>query len=121
MQKVMDTPQAMPAYDLATYEWVGGHLALDFANTLGGAKTDHPGSYLHGYEDLLEWAQRADLIGPIGRKNLSAGSPQAQAAAYKECLALNLSLRAVFGAAARHEVLPQAALDHLNALVQKTA
>lgn len=121
MQKVSGTASAALRHDLSTYAWVGGHVAVDFANTLSGAKTDQPSSHLQSYQDLLEWAQQADLIGPIGRKNLSAGSPQAQAAAYQEALALNLSLRALFRAAARHEVLPQEALDHLNALVQKTA
>jgi predicted RNA-binding Zn ribbon-like protein len=121
MQKILSSPPATAAHDLSSYAWVGGHIALDFANTLSGAKTGNPSSHLQDYQALLDWAQQADLIGPIGRKNLSAGSPQAQAAAYKESLALNLSLRALFSAAARHEVLPQEALDHLNALVQKTA
>ena len=118
MQKASHAPSQ---YDLSTYQWVGGHLALDFANTQSGTKGAHPGSHLGDYQDLLEWAQRADLIGPIGRKNLSAGDAQAQAAAYQEALALNRTLRELFQAAARHEVLPQSALDHLNALVQKTA
>jgi predicted RNA-binding Zn ribbon-like protein len=123
MQKISDTTQspAPPVRDLGNYAWVGGHLALDFANTLSGAKTEHPGSHLHSYEDLLEWARRADLIGPIGTANLSAGSDKAKAEALKEAQALVQSLRIIFLAAARHEVLPQAALDHLNTLVQNTA
>ena len=118
MQKVLHAPNR---YDLSTYQWVGGHVALDFANTQSGTKGGHPGSHLQDYQDLLEWAQRADLIGPIGRKNLSAGSAQAQAVAYEEALALNQTLRDLFHAAAQHQGLPQAALDHLNTLVQKTA
>lgn len=122
MQKNLDTPlQAGDGRDLGTYEWVGGHVALDFANTLGGAKTDHPGSYLHSYEDLLEWARRADLIGPVSSGHLAAGSARTKAEALKEAQALVVSLRALFLAAAQHKVLPQAALDHLNTLVQKTS
>ena len=124
MQKISGNPHSFPApssRDLGNYDWVGGHVALDFANTLGGVKTDHPGSYLHSYEDLLEWARRADLIGPISSGHLSAGTERAKAEALKESEALVASLRALFVAAARHAVLPQAALDHLNRLVQKTA
>lgn len=113
---------AEPVRTLQTLRWgVGGHVALDFANTVGDIQSGHPKPYLHSYADLLDWCQQADLIGPISRKNLSAGSPQAQAAAYKESQVLVADLREIFTAAARHEVLPQDALDHLNSLVQKTA
>jgi predicted RNA-binding Zn ribbon-like protein len=118
MQKVTDTA---PVRSLETYEWVGGHVALDFANTLSGTTTAHPGSHLQSYEDLLEWARRADLIGPVSTANLMAGSARAKAEALKEAQALVLSLRTLFLAAAHHAVLPQASLDHLNGLVQKTA
>src|SRR5262249_19731482 len=113
------TPQA--GRSLQDFTWLGGHVALDFANTLGDLPSGHPKPYLHNYGELLDWCFQADLIGPISRKNLSANSPQAQAAAFKESQALVTSLRAVFSAAATHVVLPQDALDHLNELVQKTA
>jgi predicted RNA-binding Zn ribbon-like protein len=96
-------------------------VAVDFTNTVGGLKTGHPENYLHGYDDLLEWCFQADLIGPNGRRHLSAANERAKAAAFKESEALNASLRALFTAAARHEMLPQAALDHLNSMVQRTA
>ena len=110
-----------PERSLETLDWVGGHVAVDFANTVGGIKVGAPENYLHGYPDLLSWCQQADLIGPQSRGYLSAGSERAQAAAFKEAEALQASLRALFVAAIRHEVLPQDALDHLNSLVQKTA
>ena len=124
MKKILASPHTSPAAthrDLGNYDWVGGHLAVDFGNTLGGAKTAHPSSHLNSYEELLEWAKAADLIGPVSTANLSAGSDAAKAEALEEAHALVLSLRALFQAAARHQVLPQAALDHLNTLVQKTA
>jgi len=93
-------------------EWVGGHVAVDFANL--GAK-------LQGYDALLDWCQQADQIGPVSRRNLAAGSERAKAEAFKESQALSADLRALFGAAARQQKLPQAALDHLNTLVHKTA
>lgn len=113
---------AGPVRNLSTLEWgVGGHVALDFANTVGDIRSGQPKPFLHSYEDLLEWCQREELIGPNSRRYLSSGSTQSKAAAYRESQLLNASLRALFGAAARHEPLPQAAMDHLNSLVQKTA
>lgn len=110
-----------PARGLADFEWAGGHLALDFANTLGAVHGDHPRSYLHDYEDLLAWCRQADLIGPRSQGYLSAASPRAKAAAFKEAQALVESLRTLFAAAARHQSLSQPALDHLNSLVHRTA
>ena len=110
-----------PARSLQNLTWLGSHPALDFANTVGDLPSGEPKPYLHSYGELLDWCQQADMIGPISRKNLSAGTPQAQAAAFRESQVLVASLRAIFTAVARHEVLPQAALEHLNGLVQKTA
>ncbi|HSN18100.1 MAG TPA: CGNR zinc finger domain-containing protein [Gammaproteobacteria bacterium] len=87
-------------------------VALDFANE---------GGRLQSYEALLDWNQKADFIGPNGRRNLSAGSDKAKAAALQEAQALSATLRSLFQAAARDEVLPQKALDHLNSIVQQTA
>ena len=119
----MKAPQkltAAPERNLETLEWVGGHVALDFTNTMGDRFGPTPQPYLHDYEDLLRWCQQADLIGPVSTRYLSAASDQAKAAAYKESQALNASLYELFRAAARGEVLPQSSLDHLNSLVQKT-
>jgi predicted RNA-binding Zn ribbon-like protein len=119
----MKAPQkltAAPLRSLGTLEWVGGHVALDFVNTVDNRTAAEPQRHLRNYEDLLAWCRQADLIGPVSEGYLSAGSPQAKAAAYKEGLALSDSLHLLFRAAARGEVLPQASLDHLNALVQKT-
>jgi predicted RNA-binding Zn ribbon-like protein len=87
-------------------------VALDFANSVGK---------LQGYDDLLTWSQQADQIGPVSRRHLSAGSERAKAEAFKESQVLGANLSTLFRAAARHQKLPQAALDHLNSLVHKTA
>jgi predicted RNA-binding Zn ribbon-like protein len=89
-----------------------GVLPLDFANT---------GARLKSYEELLTWCQEADIIGPNSRRNLSAGSDKAKAAALKEAETLSADLQILFKAAARDEMLSQKALDHLNAIVRETA
>jgi predicted RNA-binding Zn ribbon-like protein len=87
-------------------------LPLDFANA---------GARLKSYDELLAWCQQAGLIGPNSRRNLSAGSDKAKAAALKESAALSADLRLLFQAAARDAMLSQKALDRLNAIVRETA
>lgn len=112
----MDTPTR----NLETFEWVAGHPVLDFANTVSWMSAGHP-DYLHGYADLLAWAGKAGLIGEQGRHALSQGSEQAQATAFRQAQALRESLRSTFQALAEGRGPPQAALDHLSSVVQKTA
>lgn len=119
----MQAPQkltALPARNLDTLEYLGGHLVLDFVNTWGDRTSGEPRPYLHDYADLLEWCRRADLIGPTSSRYLNAGSERAKVAAFKESEELNAALFAVFSAAARREVIPQEQLDYLNTLVQRT-
>lgn len=119
----MQAPQkltAEPARSLETLEWVGGHLALDFVNTVHNRNDVALEPYLHDYADLLAWCRKAHLIGPVSTRYLSAGTERAKVAAFKESEELNAALYAIFSAAARHEVLPQEQLDYLSTLVQRT-
>ncbi len=119
---MVPTPKtsAAPERSLKTLEWVGGHVALDFANTLGALHSKAPQSYLHSYGDLLEWCRQADLIGPVSIRYLSANSAADQAAAFAEAQRLVQSLLSLFQAAAHDAPLPRKALEHLNTLVQQT-
>ena len=50
---------------------VGGNLALDFANTQSGPPGGEPDvESLAGYEDLVAWALRADVVGPPDAQDL---------------------------------------------------
>jgi predicted RNA-binding Zn ribbon-like protein len=50
--------------DVHAMRLVGGHLAVDFVNTLGGRKDTPDDEYLHAYRDLLVWSERTGLIDP---------------------------------------------------------
>lgn len=55
----------------------GGHLALDFANTVGGLRDDPPSpgdEYLETYEDLATWSARLGLISQREAGSLKAAS-----------------------------------------------
>ena len=80
---------------------VGGHLALDFANTvddpLGPRRHDH----VAAYPALLEWSVRAGVIPPAAVDALARTArdrPQAATAAVHRATALRDALNATFGA-----------------------
>jgi predicted RNA-binding Zn ribbon-like protein len=43
-------------------ELIGGHVALDFVNTLGGSPDRADDEYLFAYPDLLTWLARVGLL-----------------------------------------------------------
>jgi predicted RNA-binding Zn ribbon-like protein len=84
---------------------VGGHLALDFANTvddpLGPARHDH----LDSYAGLLAWAHRVELVDAGGVRRLAAlgaDRPRQAAAVLRRASELRDALNDVFGAVVEH-------------------
>jgi predicted RNA-binding Zn ribbon-like protein len=49
---------------------LGGHLCLDFPNTLDGRDSDDSIEYLTNYADLVIWSQRAGLLLPHESQSL---------------------------------------------------
>ncbi|MBA2284838.1 MAG: ABATE domain-containing protein [Ktedonobacteraceae bacterium] len=47
---------------IRTFEFVGGWMCLDFANTIGGLRGGFAREYLSGYGDLVAWSQQAGSI-----------------------------------------------------------
>ena len=58
--------------DVRRFQQVGGHVAIDFVNTLGGRPDDPDDEYLHRYDDLVHWTQRVGLLSPAGAAHLLA-------------------------------------------------
>jgi predicted RNA-binding Zn ribbon-like protein len=50
--------------DVRRMELTGGHVALDFVNTLGGLPDRPDDEYLFNYLDLLDWLARVGLLLP---------------------------------------------------------
>ena len=80
---------------------IGGHLALDFANTvddpLGPARHDHAATY----EALLRWAVRTAAIPPasaITLRRAATRRPTDAAATVEQAHALRVALNDTFGA-----------------------
>jgi len=67
MSVILNRHMASPA----TFQLVGGHLALDFINTVDW-RTDavHRRDLLDGFDDLLAWATAAGSLAPADRRTL---------------------------------------------------
>lgn len=76
------SPTTEPAF-----AFLGGHPALDFANTVDWHTSDHPGDRIGSYTDLVSWAQQAGILIPPQAAYLV----RAQAARHEEA---DLALKA---------------------------
>jgi predicted RNA-binding Zn ribbon-like protein len=67
--------------EVRRFRQVGGHVVIDFVNTLGGQPDDPDDEYLHSYGDLIDWTERVDLLCPTSAARLKALADQQPAAA----------------------------------------
>jgi predicted RNA-binding Zn ribbon-like protein len=86
--------------DVRHFRRVGGHLALDFVNTLGGDKRTADDEYLFGYADLLAWSAAGGLIDAATAGRLERAARRRPAAA-GAALAAALGLRGALDAVLR--------------------
>jgi predicted RNA-binding Zn ribbon-like protein len=106
-------PQAMDREDYS-FQFVAGHLALDFVNTVGfrgdaGKREDH----LQRAEDVYRWADQAELPDVAA----SSSRPRLGAAALRTIRAVREGLFAVFHAMANGQPIPADTLARIgNAL-----
>jgi len=94
------------------FDRCGGHLAIDFANTVSERPSGAPIERLPGYADLVEFARQAELIDRRQATALldrAAAEPEQAARVHREALVLREALYHAFTAAVRGE--PPAAGD----------
>ena len=100
-------------------DFVGGHPALDLANTLGGARGAEPDEdYLGDYDDVVVWATRAQVIDEATGERLAAAArhrPDDADRAFARTRELRGAVVAVFGAVAEADQPAPDALDDLLA------
>jgi predicted RNA-binding Zn ribbon-like protein len=80
------------------YEFLGGNLALDFANTVHNHGMADPGDDLKTVDDLVEWAAQAGLLRGAEARGLRNVSDTTQ---FRQALALREMLYAIFSSAAK--------------------
>lgn len=120
----------MPADDaldrefLRHYPPLGGHPALDFANTVAWRLRPEPTEGLPDYPTLLRWARLAGLVAPGDAGEIAAraaADPAGADAARRRAIGLREAIDVVFVAVAQGGEPPVAALDALSRSVAEAA
>lgn len=78
---------------------VGGALCLDFTNSAGNHKSNHPSEYLDSYNDLVAWSLHAGIINNRIAQQLLDQATRRNAAArqvYERAIALRESIYHIF-------------------------
>jgi predicted RNA-binding Zn ribbon-like protein len=108
---------------MVTFPFVGGRLCVDFVNTElvdAGARVD----LLRGFDDLLDWCVRAELLAPTEAKTLLrdwGGRPEA-VDAHRHAVEFRRALRAMLdGFAAGRVQVPASVLDAINGRLREAA
>lgn len=89
---------------------VGGHVALDFANTAAWHASDAPRESLETYDQFVSWAEHAGVLDAAERRRLSASADAAPAEAAR-VLRRAVALREAFYRAATASAARRAAAD----------
>lgn len=96
---------------------VGGHPALDFANTVVARRDRYGPDLLKDYSDVLDWAVRADLLdrnSAEGLRKASKADESRSRAAFRGSKSLREAIHAVFAAHAAGQEVPAKATKQLD-------
>jgi predicted RNA-binding Zn ribbon-like protein len=97
---------------------LGGHAALDFANTVDPREGEARVEYLRSFDDLIDWAHAAGVLkGSAARlaAQEAAGDGRAAARALDRAIVLREAIYAVFAAVVTRRHVPAGAIDELEA------
>jgi len=100
----------------------GGHLALDFVNTLDWRDRAQPVERLAGWPELLDWLRRVRVLGAREAKTLAReghSAPRRAAAHFRTALRLREASSRLFRAWLGHRAADPADLALLNARLRR--
>jgi predicted RNA-binding Zn ribbon-like protein len=106
------------------FEFTGGHLSLNFTNTVDNRKSSHRKELLTSYATLLQWAEEAGVLKAKAAARLEKTAEEAPGQAksvLRTAVQLREALYALFSAATQRRAIPGRALSILNAAVQRAA
>ena len=93
--------KAENTHPLDDYEFIGGQICLDFANTVGGLRGVVETEYLTSYADLVDWSLQAHLVTAGEAASLlqqAAESPERARAVLERAHALREAVYGIFAA-----------------------
>jgi predicted RNA-binding Zn ribbon-like protein len=103
--------------DVARFLHVGGHLGLDFVNTLGGRPDNPDDEYLHRYTDLLTWSTGSGTLPAATAAQLAdvgAQHPERAGTALTRALEVRAALDHVLRARLDSQPADAAAIDRIR-------
>jgi predicted RNA-binding Zn ribbon-like protein len=110
-------------HDFQPKDFVGGHVALDFTNTVTARDTT-PRDWLDGYARLIEWARKAGLLeGRVSTQLLAAaeGAPREAALALGRARKLREALHDTFVALLAHRAVPAVTIGEVEIAWKRAA
>src|SRR5258708_34922950 len=105
------------------FEFTGGLLCLDFANTLEDRPSDHPRELLNSYSDLVSWSQQARILEDQEAQQLleeSARRPAEASIVLQQAVVLREAMYRLFKSVAQDASAEEEALALLNAAIADT-
>src|SRR5258707_14292380 len=105
------------------FEFTGGLLCLDFANTLEDRPSDHPRELLNSYSDLVSWSQQARILGGEEAQQLleeAARRPAEASIVLQRAVVLREAVFRLFKVPAQDASAEGKALALLNAAIAAT-
>ena len=101
-----------------TLRLLAGHPALDFVNTIDPREGVHRVDHLRAYEDLVDWAERAGILGAADARQAAREAtrdPAAAARAFDRAVVLREATYAIFGAVTGRRPAPADDVQELHA------
>ena len=95
------------------FEFSGGELCLDFANTLGDRPRGRE-EHLTGWRDLVSWSEQADLVSAREAAALRTAGRRGSGRAFGRAITLRECVYRVFAAGAAGRTPTRSDLDVLN-------
>src|SRR5579864_248056 len=103
------------------FEFMGGRLCLDFANTLNGSRA-RPSERLLGYRDVVAWGRQAGVLTDQDARRLTQAAlrrPADAAKALADAVALRETIYRIFAAGTERRAPDRADLAGLNAALAR--
>ncbi len=100
------------------FRFVGGDLALDFCNTMGGKRGGIPREKLHTLNDFVAWAEQGKLLQPAQAENLKRyafRNPEDASALLVRVVELREALFRIFMTASEGQIPAEKDMAVLNA------
>src|SRR3989442_14234987 len=99
------------------FQFAGGELCLDFANTVGGMRDVSAREYLNSYADFVSWCRQAKILNDVQAVALlreTSRRPQDSTRALQRAIQLREAIYRIFAALADGDPPQPSHLGQLN-------